>query len=52
VTGDFGKIKFSGKFVIFLGQAVVAQSVDSLRYKPESRGFLCLPVGYWDFALT
>jgi hypothetical protein len=30
---------------IFVGQAV-GQLVDSLRYKPESRGFVCLPVGF------
>jgi len=26
--------------------------VDLLRYKPESRGFVCLPVSYWDFSAT
>ena len=30
---------------IFVGQ-VVGQLVDSLRYKPESCGFVCLPVGF------
>ena len=36
---------------IFVGQAV-AQLVDSLRYKPESRGLVSLPVGVWDFSLN
>ena len=35
---------------IFVGQ-VVGQFVDSLRYKPETRWFVSLPVGYWHFHL-
>ena len=35
---------------IFVGQAV-AQLVDSERYKAGSRGFVCLPVVFWDFSL-
>jgi len=34
-----------------VGQGV-GQLVGSLRYKPESRGFVCLPVSYWEFSLT